>query len=402
MSEKYQARSNKDDVDEKKMQDERNIKNNANTINNIADVAIASKHPYAVAGGMAVKGLDKITNGKSTEMLSEGVTKSLKYNPMGKQIQQTSNVLAESGAGNAIGKTASLKSGTSSAMSSPSSNIGKDSNSTLKSGNGQSNTNNSNNNSSNFSNTDNSNNKSLLSDLGSDSIGKLLLKNVGKKYVIIGCVGLFIFLLLMTTIVGAKDYGNLDLTNNTSTIIGHGGARTCTVKELESNLVYVGDLRVIGMQGSLNNQNISFIAENSVGYDWLVSTGITQIDDQITNNSNSVIVLGLGINDLYNIDNYIAFYKEMIEKYPNTQFFFLSINPIDESLSLSNGYNVTNEEISMFNEKIKSNFNEKYIDTNSSLETFGTSDGINYDDNTNKNIHNSVIESINGSGCVSC
>ena len=40
--------------------------NNANTIRNAADVAIATKNPYAVAGGAAVKAADKLTDGKST------------------------------------------------------------------------------------------------------------------------------------------------------------------------------------------------------------------------------------------------------------------------------------------------------------------------------------------------
>ena len=38
-------------------QDERNTKNNANNIRNAADVAIASKNPYAMAAGAAFKGL---------------------------------------------------------------------------------------------------------------------------------------------------------------------------------------------------------------------------------------------------------------------------------------------------------------------------------------------------------
>ena len=42
---------------------ERNVENNAQNINNAADVAIASKNPYGVAAGMAVKGANTLTNG---------------------------------------------------------------------------------------------------------------------------------------------------------------------------------------------------------------------------------------------------------------------------------------------------------------------------------------------------
>ena len=42
----------------------RNDANNAKNIRNAADVAIASKNPYAMAAGAAVKGADKLTGGK--------------------------------------------------------------------------------------------------------------------------------------------------------------------------------------------------------------------------------------------------------------------------------------------------------------------------------------------------
>ena len=60
-------------------QDERNIQNNANNVRNAAEVAIASGNPYAMAAGAAVKAADKISGGKSSEML-------------GKQINQAKNL----------------------------------------------------------------------------------------------------------------------------------------------------------------------------------------------------------------------------------------------------------------------------------------------------------------------
>lgn len=115
----YQARrgNKEDDYDasqnyseQRKAQDDRNTRNNANTINNAADVAMASKHPVAAAIGAGVKAADKLTGGKSTQMLGKAMTRANKMNPAGKAVQGASNKLAESGAGDKIGKAASLKS----------------------------------------------------------------------------------------------------------------------------------------------------------------------------------------------------------------------------------------------------------------------------------------------------
>ena len=90
-------------------EDERSTQNNAKNIRNAADVAIASKNPYAMAAGAIVKGADKLTGGKSTEALGKAMTKANKSAPGGKQIQKASNELSESGASDAIGKAASMK-----------------------------------------------------------------------------------------------------------------------------------------------------------------------------------------------------------------------------------------------------------------------------------------------------
>ena len=83
--------------------------NNANTIRNAADVAIASKNPYAMAAGAAVKVGDKITDGKASEALGKGFTKVNQVAPGGKQVQNLSNDLSESGLGDKIGQAAAMK-----------------------------------------------------------------------------------------------------------------------------------------------------------------------------------------------------------------------------------------------------------------------------------------------------
>ena len=51
--------------DDRDLETARADANNTNTIRNAADVAIATKNPYAVAAGVAVKTADGITDGKA-------------------------------------------------------------------------------------------------------------------------------------------------------------------------------------------------------------------------------------------------------------------------------------------------------------------------------------------------
>ena len=53
---------------QKKAEQQRNAANNAETIRNAADVAIASKNPYGVAAGGAIKAADAVTGGKASEL----------------------------------------------------------------------------------------------------------------------------------------------------------------------------------------------------------------------------------------------------------------------------------------------------------------------------------------------
>lgn len=86
-------------------------KNNAQNVKNAADIAIASKHPYAVAAGTAVKVADKLTGGKSSEMLGKGLTDTVNKMPNGKKLQKKLNKINESGMGDKAGQAARLASG---------------------------------------------------------------------------------------------------------------------------------------------------------------------------------------------------------------------------------------------------------------------------------------------------
>ena len=98
----YRANRNENYSSEK----DRANKNNAQNVKNAADIAIASKNPYAMAAGKAVKTADKLTGGKSSEALGKGLTKATKKMPAGKAMQDMLNKANESGLGDKLGQTA--------------------------------------------------------------------------------------------------------------------------------------------------------------------------------------------------------------------------------------------------------------------------------------------------------
>ena len=108
---------NKSPEDEKKEEKERANDNNANNIKNLAEVGKASGNPYAMAAGAAVDAADKVTGGKSTEMLGKAMTRANQIAPGGRTVQNASNRLSESGVSNKVGQAAAMKNGGSGAAS---------------------------------------------------------------------------------------------------------------------------------------------------------------------------------------------------------------------------------------------------------------------------------------------
>lgn len=223
-----------------------------------------------------------------------------------------------------------------------------------------------------------------------------------KIKLIVGGGACLLLLLMVYTVFAQDDVHNLSLTNGTSISGSSTGSRKCSAEEIENKLLYVGDSRTVGMQTALENQNIVYIAEVGKGYEWFNSTALPNIETKLQEKTDAVIVLGLGVNDLYNIDNYISAYKSLIAKYPTNSFYVLSVNPVDETKTGANGYTVTNADIENFNKKLASNFPNNYIDSYSSLTSIGTSDGLHYDNETYKVLNGIVTSNISSSGKIMC
>ena len=229
---------------------------------------------------------------------------------------------------------------------------------------------------------------------------KKKIKKIKASIKVLGAVGgllLGFAALMIPVLVVAALYEALFGLTGSKANAGHTSANIkYSREEIEKSLLYVGDSRMVGMKTSLNDSNIHFIAQESMGYDWLVKQK-ENIENTIKNNKISFIVFNLGVNDLSSIDSYLNFYNTYLNSSDDgVYYFFLSVNPVDETKAKSYGYTVKNANIIPFNNKLKAAVGDKYIDSYSQIKDYlyTQADGVHYQDITNQQIHYIVINYI--------
>ena len=105
----------------------------------------------------------------------------------------------------------------------------------------------------------------------------------------------------------------------------------------------------VGMKSAVGDQgkNDVWSCKGSMGLSWMKSTGIPNIENQITNGS-CVIIL-MGVNDLYNANNYISYINSLVGSVTQKggKLYFVSVNPTNRSADY------LNDDIDAFNLKLK-------------------------------------------------
>ncbi len=174
------------------------------------------------------------------------------------------------------------------------------------------------------------------------------------------------------------------------------GKKTEMPAETATAHIFMGDSRMVGMSSVVSASDTFFIGKTSMGYSWLESTASTELASCLALYSRAKVIMAFGINDLYNISNYIDYYNTLIKKYPSANFYFMSVLPVDEAKEQQYGYTVTNSEIKSFNNQLRNAFPTSYLDVYSYLESdgFSTSDGIHYTNSTYQKIYDYVISLI--------
>lgn len=414
--------------EKKAAEKERSNRNNARTAKAAVKVAKNAPHPIVKAAAIAIDKLDDATGGEIANAAGKLMTQANKVSPGGKKLQKTSNQASESGATDVVGKVADAKSATggsggsgggganassgASNASSGASNASSGAANKSPSSNGG-NANQSGNNGGNSTN-DSKNSK------GTNAAGRALGQKIKKAsdkldsyldkitdipqkvYAAIFFCILLVFMMLFMLFV-QKDHQNLALTNETVMAKSNAGSIKCTSDQISQKAVMIGDSRFVGMQGSVGDSEATYIAKSAEGLSWFNSTALPELEAKLTEDETAVVILGLGINDMHNIDNYITAYNQLIEKYPKGNYFILSINPVDEVKGRSNNYYVTNASIESFNQKMQAAFPERYVDLYSELKSdFGTSDGVHYDIDTYKRIYELILSKISTGYNVFC
>ena len=168
-------------------------------------------------------------------------------------------------------------------------------------------------------------------------------------------------------------------------------------KKLNSqSLTIIGDSRMVGLcsYSWFKETKEVCIAKTAIGYNWFINTAIAAVD-RVEEYKRANIAINLGVNDLYNVNNYINKYKELAaNQWKSSRIFVVSVNPTKGS------YDKLNSQIDQFNEKMKSAFKEYdniiYCDTNSYLKEngFETSDGLHYNNSTSKKIYEQIKKCI--------
>lgn len=161
--------------------------------------------------------------------------------------------------------------------------------------------------------------------------------------------------------------------------------------QLHPPLIWIGDSRTLGMKEALKNDEL-YIGAAGEGYEWLLETGLPLVKEAIAAHPETPLVINFGVNDYDNLDNYINLYRSLAEEYPDSHFYFLSVNPIDPELC----QNITNEQICDFNDHLKSFCGDCYLDSYSVLteENRKPFDGIHYEEDDYRRIHDFTVAEI--------
>lgn len=144
--------------------------------------------------------------------------------------------------------------------------------------------------------------------------------------------------------------------------------------ERTEGVIYVGDSRFNGMEMYTRKGGEFVIAQDSMGYDWLVHSAVYRIGEVKRAHPEVrqwTIVTGLGVNDLHHADDYIQAYRAF--EAAGDKVIAMSVNPS------CGKRNALNKEIDAFNKKLAASGLD-YFDMNSHLREVGflTVDGLHY------------------------
>jgi hypothetical protein len=168
-------------------------------------------------------------------------------------------------------------------------------------------------------------------------------------------------------------------------------ATTQSVEYQTTQMCFIGDSRVVGMQAAVLTE-VEFIAKSSMGLAWFVNTASVKFDE--IKDDIELCIVALGINDINNIDKYIAILNEFADKYPDKTFIYANIGPVDEEKYTG----IPNQKIVEFNSKMQQGLSNRWqiVDQYAYLdaEGFASHDGLHYSMKDSAKVFAWIIDSV--------
>ena len=155
--------------------------------------------------------------------------------------------------------------------------------------------------------------------------------------------------------------------------------------------IWVGDSRTLGMMRAVKDDCV-YIGAAGEGYDWFTWYGESEMRAAISEHPGAPVIFNLGVNDYDNMELYLDRYQSLVSEFSDTDFYFLSVNPIDPEASTF----ISNEQITDFNNHLKEYFPDSYIDSYTYLLSNGIVpiDGIHYDKEAYQMLHDFVMQQL--------
>lgn len=164
-----------------------------------------------------------------------------------------------------------------------------------------------------------------------------------------------------------------------------------------NGMILIGDSRTVGMHIAVGKTNDTWSCKDSMGYSWMVNTGVPEVEDEIGEGSNIIILMG--VNDLYEVDKYVTYINQKAKEWKElgARTWFCSVGPMVDDPK----YMASNAQIEKFNETLQEDLvGVNYIDIYSSIEDdFETMDGLHYRTETYLKIYRLIQQHV-GQGFV--
>ncbi|MDO5422630.1 MAG: SGNH/GDSL hydrolase family protein [Eubacteriales bacterium] len=163
------------------------------------------------------------------------------------------------------------------------------------------------------------------------------------------------------------------------------------------SLLFLGDSRTAGMRNALAELGVSdpcsYLAKDGEGCYWLRNTALPELTARLDQEPDTIVITNLGVNDLTECASYLSLYHDLLERYPTTPFYIMSVNPASDDCSM-----VANADIESFNQTMQDEFPDLYFDCYHYLMDNGyeTVDGLHYTQETYAKIYDYAIKEAAG------